>query len=434
MGNTRGVVLRLVSTGLALTAGCTPDGAGLLAPDEVETVGREVVGGEAAGTCVWPNCLFGRGCSATLVHPRLTTTAAHCVRDNQMDGVANVGEAAPFARTVPRELCRRPPQYTTAGQTGAYDIAFCTLREPIDNVPIVPVLSACEAEQMIKPGKSIVIAGFGAPNSGRKFSGRMTITSVRNGAEVFLRGDGITAGRGDSGGPGYLQMPDGTWRTFGVASRASGRNVAIYTLISAHLPWLEKESGIDLTPCHGASGGWEDGPACDRFPTDPGGTANGTWADFCQASPVAKPMPSCSADWHPGDGGPVIPPRPDGGDGPRAEGGAAPAPDAGQPEATPPPPPPAPPAPPVPPGPSEPPTDPPPSSTPMPIAPPIVPGPPSPAGAAPPAGGAPPATVNTDVPADGGCGCDVGGRPRASGAAWFLLLAGLAVRRQRRRG
>jgi hypothetical protein len=391
---------------LLLAPACMPEGAGA---HDVERVAQAVVGGVAATTCMWPSCVFGRGCSATLVHPRLTTTAAHCVQDNQMDGVANIGEAAPFVRTVPRQLCRRPPQYTRAGETGAYDIAFCTLREPIEDVPIVPVLSACESEQMIQPGKSVVIAGFGAPNSGRKFVGRMVITSVRNGAEVFLRGEGMTAGSGDSGGPGYLQMPDGTWRTFGVASRASGRNVAIYTLISAHLPWLEKESGIDLTPCHGPSGGWEGGPGCDRFPTDPGGTANGTWADLCQASPVARPMPSCSPEWQPGDGGPLVPPRGDAG-----RDGSAPLPPDGSPADmtgdTAPPPADAGPA---------------PATSTEPGAPPGAAPPPAPA--APPGSGGSsgaPAASAGPPPSDRGCACALGTRP---GRGALPLLVALAV-------
>jgi hypothetical protein len=374
----------------------------------VEGVSQPVVGGQAATTCMWPNCLFGRGCSATLVHPRLTTTAAHCVQDMQTDGVANVGESAPFAKTVQRQLCRRPPQYTQAGQTGAYDIAFCLLKEPIENVPIVPILSACEAEQMIQVGKSIVIAGFGAPNNGRKFVGKMMITSVRNGAEVFLRGQGMTAGSGDSGGPAYIQMPDGTWRTFGVASRASGNNVAIYTLISQHIPWLEQTSGLDLTPCHNASGGWEDGPGCDRFPTDPGGTANGTYADFCAASPVKKPAPTCAADWQPGDGGIIGPLRPGpNGDGGREAGGGAAAADASVPPpdadvATPAP------APPV-------------------QAPDAAPAPPPPAPRPPDAAPAPapPASTPSDVPA-AGCSCSLGARGEAPGV-WGLMLVALVV-------
>ena len=311
--------------------------AGCAGPADVEAISSPVVGGQAAPSCMWPSCVFGRGCSASLVHPRLTITAAHCVQDGQTDGVANFGEQAPFARIVQRQLCHRPPQYTMASETGPYDIAFCLLQEAVEGVPIVPVLSACEAEQMIKPGKEVVIAGFGAPNVGKKYSGKMSITSLRNGAEVLLRGNGITAGEGDSGGPGYLQMPDGTWRVFGAASRAGG-NTAIYTLISAHIAWIEKETGLDITPCHDSAGAWEGGPACDKVLTDPGGTANGSWAQLCQAGPAARPAPSCG----PGrpDGGPTAPPRADArsADAPMAD--AAPdvapelAPDLGTPTAT----------------------------------------------------------------------------------------------------
>jgi MYXO-CTERM domain-containing protein len=307
---------RLVVAAVALACGAC------VSPDaDVEAVPGAVVNGTAATTCVFPSCLMGRGCTSTLVHPRLVTTAAHCVQDMQMDGIANVGEAAPFVRTVQRQLCRRPPQYTNANAAGAYDIAFCILREEINDVPIVPVLSACEAAQMIKPGQQVIIAGFGAPNNGRKYWGEVAVTSLRNGAEVLMRGNGVSAGSGDSGGPGYLKMPDGTWRTFGVASRAGG-GTSIYTLISAHIAWIEKESGFDITPCYGPDGRWEDGPGCDRFPTDPGGTRNGTWADMCRASPVAKPTRSCPADYMPGDGGPVAPPPRD------ASAAEAPRPDA----------------------------------------------------------------------------------------------------------
>ncbi|HXU82737.1 MAG TPA: trypsin-like serine protease [Polyangia bacterium] len=283
--------------------------AGCVGGEEVvESISSPVVGGQAATTCMWPSCVFGRGCSASLVHPRLTVTAAHCVQDGQMDGVANFGEQAPFARTVQRQLCRRPPQYTMASQTGPYDIAFCLLKEAVEGVPIVPVLSACEAEQVIKAGQPVVIAGFGAPNNGKKYTGKMTITQLRNKAEVLLRGDGMTAGGGDSGGPGYVKMPDGTWRVFGAASRAGG-DTAIYTLISAHIAWIEKESGVDITPCHDETGAWQGGPGCGPVLTAPDGTGNGTWAELCQGGPSAMPASSCGPG-RPSDGG-AMPSRPD---------------------------------------------------------------------------------------------------------------------------
>jgi hypothetical protein len=193
------------------------------------------------------------------------------------------------------------------------DFAFCVLTEAINDVPIVPLLSRCEAERVIKPGTKIVLVGFGQLSDGRSSGGRkhwgetVIIDVLGNGSTVAL-GDGQVASCfGDSGGPAYVQMPDGTWRMFGSTSGAYGGGGcpgrSRYNYVPYHLAWMEQQSGIDLTPCHDASGNWDPTPACQAIPTNPG-EGVGTWADMCKAINLAPAQNVCGAPPPPpGDGG-----------------------------------------------------------------------------------------------------------------------------------
>jgi hypothetical protein len=149
----------------------------------------------------------------------------------------------------------------------------------------------------------VTLVGFGniGPNvssGGRKHMVEVNINQlITGGAEINIGNSTMGGCNGDSGGPAYIKMPDGTWRAFGITSRSGPggpncRGTGIWGVTSFHVDWIERESGLDITPCHGP-GGWEGGPNCDRFPTDPGGRNNGTWAEMCGATPVAKPAVTC---------------------------------------------------------------------------------------------------------------------------------------------
>lgn len=60
---------------------------------------------------------------------------------------------------------------------------------------------------------------------------------------------------------------------------------------SQAVPWIEKESGIDITPCFDVDGTWNPTDDCGRFPLDPGAT--GSWENACGGGPVGKMSSTC---------------------------------------------------------------------------------------------------------------------------------------------
>src|SRR5262249_53916201 len=158
------------------------------------------------------------------------------------------------------------------------DVGFCLLSEDVTSVPLVRVMAPCEAASLA-PGRPVMEVGFGqtqaasGPNDGfgtKRFLAA-TIQSV-TGRQINVSTGG-QAGEylGDSGGPLFFQMPDRTWRLAGsdccgpniVAGSTAARR-SIYTSIPAEVAWLETTSGVDLTPCHDASG-WSPTADCAGF-------------------------------------------------------------------------------------------------------------------------------------------------------------------------
>src|SRR5438552_14845639 len=110
-----------------LVAACGPEPAA----ETLESVGAPIFGGQNATTCQWPTTVLLNGCSGTLVHPYIVTTAAHC-GTNHKTAIFGETEARP-ARSVPIEGCRtysgpRVPGHLT-------DWAFCKLKTPVTDLP-----------------------------------------------------------------------------------------------------------------------------------------------------------------------------------------------------------------------------------------------------------------------------------------------------------
>ncbi len=286
------------------------------------------MGGDEATSCQFPSVVSileddetPSMCSGTLVHPNVVTLAAHCVNPERPIvgigfGEEGQGEIGPV-RVIGVEDCVGHPQYFSSGYP---DIAYCTLAEPVTDVPRVPILAGCELD-VLEPGLEVTIAGYGASYGnvdtgeveaegvGPKRYTTQTIDEVEaDRDEVHMVGPNgsQSACFGDSGGPSFVELSDGTWRVFGAASRLydpggfpppklpgnfCGVGVT-YGLLTTQIDWLETQTGFDLTPCHDESGDWDPSEACGDFPLTPN-VGVGTWEDGCAGGELGGGEPLC---------------------------------------------------------------------------------------------------------------------------------------------
>jgi hypothetical protein len=267
-----------------------------------------IVGGNLAATCEWPTTVMMVGsvwvCTGTLVHPRVVVTAAHCLYDDsgRYTPFTSIGlgeTSKPWAKTVAIAGCTAHP---------TNDFGYCVLVENLTAIPIVPVMAPCETSELAA-GKPVVEVGFGVTSATSTATGRKkwidgTLAAAPlppltpNPFEIYAT-SGSQDGEyyGDSGGPLFFQMPDGTWRLIGedcespnIIGGSTAPRVSSYTSVPYHVAWAEETSGFDLTPCHDANG-WNPTAACTGFPTNPGNGV-GSWIDQCQGETTLR-QPTC---------------------------------------------------------------------------------------------------------------------------------------------
>ncbi|MEM7155678.1 MAG: trypsin-like serine protease [Myxococcota bacterium] len=265
-------------------------------------------GGTASEDCAWPTTVFMEGCTGTLVHPEVVVLASHCLffAGGQAPAFAEFGTNSDAPdRQVPVDTCTMYPGWQPE-TGGGIDVAFCTLSEPVLDVPIVPILMGCETE-VLGPGQEVTLVGYGITDSGSfgiKHEVVTTINNLEGDTEVNLGGNGTSSCNGDSGGPAYLQLEDGSWRVFGVTSRGTSGNCAdesIYGRISPYVEWMEDTTGIDVTPCHDVDGTWNPSDACTEFPLEPGTSLSG-WEAGCAGGMLSGPAATCGDPFGGGEG------------------------------------------------------------------------------------------------------------------------------------
>ncbi len=266
-----------------------------------------IVGGTDAEVCDFPATVAivnGGGdqfCTGALVHPRVVMLAAHCIASQSPASVL-FGESvfSPEA-SVPVDNCDDHPDFEGVEHFLPMDLAYCVLAADAPDVPIVPPLMGCEAEQLT-PDAEVTLAGFGIDNE-QQGSGnvmkRWTVNTVQtvdedNNDLILLGVDGASACYGDSGGPAYMRLDDGSWRLVGITSESHpdvhdaptvcGYGV-IYDLVHLEMQWLEQATGFDVTPCFDADGTWSADETCGGFPNQiAGGMGNGMgWGAACPA-------------------------------------------------------------------------------------------------------------------------------------------------------
>lgn len=256
-----------------------------------------IVGGQIAKPCDWPSAVLlerdGVICTGTLVSSRIVLYAAHCGVDFRQ---VILGEAYGVGRYAPITRCE---QYSPGDGVNALDFAYCELARPINGVPVAPVLYGCEGDEL-QPGREVTIVGFGEDDdflSGRKRYATTTYNGAvdrgQEGGMLSVGGDGTSASFGDSGGPAFLRMDDGSWRAFGIVSGGPGAGQAVYYVdMRTTVEWVESSSGYDITPCHAVDGSWEPGFECGGFATVP--TAGGTWERQCsEQDPLSERSATC---------------------------------------------------------------------------------------------------------------------------------------------
>jgi hypothetical protein len=196
-----------------------------------------------------------------------------------------------------------------AGQGGIgspNDIALLFLATPFEVIPNAPMLTAEREQELVRHGDVGFVAGYGIYDLADNLNGELYISDavidILGRQELLTRrsdqlGDSCY---GDSGGPLYVPTEEGDFLV-GLVSRGRSDverdcgDGGVYTLLSAHLRWIEETAGSRFQPSSAPGGGegsfLADG--ADPISVSKGGSLAGanscaaSWSNPSGRSPVA---------------------------------------------------------------------------------------------------------------------------------------------------
>lgn len=197
-------------------------------------------------------------CSGTRVAPGLVLTAAHCFEEGTQLSQISVStglDALTGART-PAIAFGVHPDFCPGCSEDIFDYAFVQVVPGslgIDALA-VPLADQSEWDAAVRRGAEVTIVGYGAdPGTGAPPRTKRKVTVAiddgsASGQEFAAGGDFRDSCGGDSGGPAFIELPDGARRQVGITSRGSdpcGKGGTYATPYPA-LQWVREQTGVNL--------------------------------------------------------------------------------------------------------------------------------------------------------------------------------------------
>ena len=200
-------------------------------------------------------------CTGTVVAPRLILTAAHCLAGLRQDTEVEVyfGEEISATNRVDVVDYGVHPMFCPDCKEDIYDYGYVVIASDF-TVPggfILPITTQEEWDEAMVGGREVTLVGYGedpevdsaSMGIGRK---REVTTTIRRfsdrGLEFYAGGMQQDSCNGDSGGPAFVRVGNGTVRLAGITSRGSNPcgDGGYYGTPYPSLCWVRDETDVDL--------------------------------------------------------------------------------------------------------------------------------------------------------------------------------------------
>ena len=223
-------------------------------------------------------------CTGTAVARNLILTAAHCMAGVVPSQVfVYTGDAADGQPdTVATEVGAHPDFIRDEGAFDIFDYGYIVTQDPLPEPYAIPMTEQDEWDFAMQWDREVILVGYGQDDDGDRGVKREVTVRINgfspDGLEFEAGGDGLDSCNGDSGGPAFVVLPDGSRRLVGIISRGSEVCGSKGILGTPHpgLCWVRDETGTDLTrSCSGCD-------CIDTTPPDPPDEGCG-----CRSGPAA---------------------------------------------------------------------------------------------------------------------------------------------------
>ncbi|HEY5939074.1 MAG TPA: trypsin-like serine protease [Kofleriaceae bacterium] len=264
-----------------------------------DTGNGEIIGGTAVPAGKWPDAVavLGQGsCTGTLIAPDVVLTAGHCADAQPTQVKANTTDYAGTGGTTAtvKSITAYPNWETT------YDVAVIVLNTPIVGVTPRPVGVGCTFTNFAN-AMQVHLVGFGSTDlSGEGANTRLNeitvpitdkdcantaagcVAAIAPGGEFIAGGNNKDSCNGDSGGPVYLDTPNGPVVIGAVSRGMDGAATScgeggIYVRTDKVVQWIEQTVGkpVSKDSCLTGGGGSGSGSGSGSGGGTGGGTGGG---------------------------------------------------------------------------------------------------------------------------------------------------------------